>query len=216
MKTYFSDLIPRIKKFSKKLDDLTLLTDQHWVVIDEIENYKNVYIFKKDYSLLLANKGKVRKGNWEYLGNNFLLIDQGTESFLFKLGFFDENILALKIDGKDEYVFLINENRYNGELNSIDKVVDFLNKKYIEPDLIDTIEKTSDFLIENKKNKKPEFVFRILDTNKGVLKIKTRMSSGYTKGDEVFLNDKLAPDGMYADGWPSWLYNITIENGKIK
>jgi len=55
MKTYFSDLIPRIKKFSKKLDDLTLLTDQHWIVIDEIENSKNVYIFKKDYSLLLAN-----------------------------------------------------------------------------------------------------------------------------------------------------------------
>jgi len=216
MKTYFTDIIPKLQRFSQKLDNLTLLTNQHWVVVDEITNSKNIYIFRVNNELLISQNGKVEKAKWEYLGNNSLLIDKNNESFLFKHGFFDENILALKIDGKDEYAFLINENRYNGELNSIDKVVDFLNKKYIEPDLIDTIEKTSDILIENKKNKKPEFVFRILDTNKGVLKIKTRMSSGYTKGDEVFLNDKLAPDGMYADGWPSWLYNITIENGKIK
>ena len=40
MKTYFADLIPKIKRFSKKLDDLTLLTNQHWVSLCDISNNK--------------------------------------------------------------------------------------------------------------------------------------------------------------------------------
>lgn len=43
MQIFISDLIPKIQRFSQKLDDLTLLSNQHWVVIDEID--KNVYIF---------------------------------------------------------------------------------------------------------------------------------------------------------------------------
>ena len=38
MKTYISDIIPKIQRFSQKLDNLTLLTNQHWVVIDDIMN----------------------------------------------------------------------------------------------------------------------------------------------------------------------------------
>ena len=30
--------------------------------------------------------------------------------------FLDENILALKVDSKEEYAFLVNENKYVGEL----------------------------------------------------------------------------------------------------
>ena len=40
MKTYLSDIIPKIQKFSEKLDNLTLLTNKHWVIIDNIENKK--------------------------------------------------------------------------------------------------------------------------------------------------------------------------------
>ena len=83
--------------------------------------------------MLISSNGKVEKGKWEYLGNNSLLIDRQDESYLFKHGFFDENVLALKIDGKEEYAFMINENKYDGELNSFDKITDFLNRKYINP-----------------------------------------------------------------------------------
>jgi hypothetical protein len=110
MKTFFSDIIPKIQLFSQKLDNLTLLTNQHWVMIDELNNDKIVYIFRTNNELLLSKNGKVKKAEWEYLGNNSLLIDTKEESFLFKHGFFDENILALKIDNKNEYMFLINEN----------------------------------------------------------------------------------------------------------
>ena len=131
MQTFIADIIPKLQKFSKKLDDLTLLTNQHWVVLDELTKAKNVYIFRSNNELLISSNGKVEKGKWEYLGNNSLLIDRKDESFLFKHGFFDENVMALKIDGKEEYALLVNENRFDGELNSKDKVLAFLSSRYL-------------------------------------------------------------------------------------
>lgn len=132
MRTYLADIIPKIKRFSEKLDNLTLLTNQHWVVIDELKNSKFVYIFRSNYELLISQNGKIEKGKWEYLGNNSLLIERKDESYLFRHGFFDANILALKVDGKDEFAFLVNENNYGGDLNSIEKVLDFLESKYLK------------------------------------------------------------------------------------
>jgi len=131
MKTFIADIIPKLKKFSHKLDNLTLLTNQHWVIIDELKNSKCVYIFRSNYELLISQNGKVEKGKWEYLGNNSLLVERKEELFLFRHGFFDSNILALKVDGRDEYVFLVNENNYGGDLNNIDKVLSFLETKYL-------------------------------------------------------------------------------------
>jgi hypothetical protein len=131
MQTFIADIIPQLQRFSKKLDDLTLLTNQHWVVLDELENAKNVYIFRSNNELLISSNGKVEKGKWEYLGNNSLLIDRKDDSYLFKHGFFDENVMALKIDGKEEYAFLVNENRFDGELNSKEKVLQFLSNRYL-------------------------------------------------------------------------------------
>jgi hypothetical protein len=131
MKTFVADIIPKIQRFSKKLDDLTMLTNQHWVVLDELTNFKKVYIFRQNGELLIVINGEVQKAKWEFLGQNSILIDLNTNSYLFKHGFVDENILALKIDSKDEYVILINENKYDGELNSISQVLKFLNSKYL-------------------------------------------------------------------------------------
>ncbi len=135
MRTYFSDIIPRIQKYSQKLDNITLLTNQHWVVIDDIDNSKSVYIFRNNNELLISQNGKVEKAKWEYLGNNALLIDRKEESYLFKHGFFDENILALKIDSKDEYAFLVNETKFEKELNNSLNVAEFLNTYYLTNNL---------------------------------------------------------------------------------
>jgi hypothetical protein len=50
---------------------------------------------------------------------------------LFKQGFIDENVIALKVDGSNEYAVFVNENKYNGDLDSIDKIVVFLKNKCI-------------------------------------------------------------------------------------
>ena len=212
MKTFISDLIPRLQRFSEKLDNLTLLTNQHWVVIDDISNNKNVYIFRTNNDLLISQNGKVEKAKWEYLGNNSLLIDKKDESYLFKHGFFDENILALKVDGKNEYAFLINENKYDGELNSIEKVIDFLTNKYIEPQLRQTIEDTTGIVIETKKELKTSSISFI---KRGNIEIEVQLNYGLyfiEPGQRVFLNVKKAPNGKYGI---VLLEYIHVENGLI-
>ncbi len=212
MKTFISDLIPKLQRFSQKLDNLTLLTNQHWVVIDDIVNNKNVYIFRTNNDLLISQNGKVEKARWEYLGNNSLLIDKKEESYLFKHGFFDENILALKVDGKDEYAFLINENKYDGELNSLDKVIDFLTKKYLEPHLRQSIEDTTGIIINTGKE--------IAENSKTLIKrgnveIEVQLSNNLyyiEKGQRVFINGEKAPNGKYSIGFMEYIH---VVNGII-
>lgn len=135
MQTLILDIIPRIKMYSKKLNELALLTDKHWVLMDENLENKIVFIFrKKGNQLLISKNGNIEKGDWEYLGNNSLLIDRSSGSFLFKHGFIDDNVLALKVDGKKEYALFVNEQKFDDVLNSVSSVIDFLNQTYIEQD----------------------------------------------------------------------------------
>ena len=131
MKAYLTDILPKLQRFSKKLDNLTILTNQHWVLIERITEAKYVYIFRSNNELLISKDGRVEKARWEYLGNNSLLIDRKDESLIFKHGFVDENVLAIKIDSKEKYAIFINESKYNNELNSIDQVAKFLYLKYL-------------------------------------------------------------------------------------
>ena len=128
MKTFFLSIIPRIKEFSKKLDDISLLTGQHWVVIDEILESKSVYIFRPNNQLLISKNGIVKKARWDYIGNNSILIDIGEDSYLFNHGFLDENILALRLDGGNEFFILLNQSRFHEGLNNIQKINEFLTQ----------------------------------------------------------------------------------------
>jgi hypothetical protein len=215
MKTFISDLIPKLQRFSQKLDNLTLLTNQHWVVIDEISNNKNVYIFRTNNELLISQNGKVEKAKWEYLGNNSLLIDKKDQSYLFKHGFFDENILALKVDSKNEYAFLINENKYEGELNSIEKVIDFLTRKYIEPQIRRSIIDTTgiDFDETKQLSKETELILVSFETDKGKIEIELNNTLAFPeKGKRAFSEGKPAPTDKYKFGF---LWYVYIENGIV-
>lgn len=191
MKTFVSDIIPKIQKYSVKLDDLTLLTNQHWVAIDEINKSKTVYIFRSSNELIISQNGKVQKAKWEYLGHNSLLIERIDNSYLFKHGFFDMNILALKVDGTDEYAFLIRENRFDEELNSIQKVIDFLKKVYL-----DTRE-----LREGK-------AIKYFDTNYGKLEIELSNHNIYPViGNRAYRYSKAVLNGKYKIGF-MWYFHI--------
>ena len=136
MKTFIGDVFPKIQSFSKKLDALTILTNQHWVLIDNIVNNKTVYIFRSSNELLISTNGRVEKAKWEYLENEFLLIDRALESTLLKQTFYDENILALKMDNSNEYAVFVNGNNYDKNLDSIERIFNFLKEKYLEPKII--------------------------------------------------------------------------------
>ncbi|WP_233900512.1 hypothetical protein [Tenacibaculum piscium] len=214
MRTYILDIIPKIQRFSQKLDNLTILLNKHWVVLDEDTSRKSVFIFReKDNQLLISNDGKIEKGNWEYLGNNSLLIDRKEGSFLFKHGFIDDYILALKVDGKKEYALLINELYFEKELKSLDQILSFLNEKYIEQHQHISIPKYIKENISNEikeiKNKKR--IVKFVGYS-GEFKIYTNKEVGYEVGDFIQIDNKTAKDGKIKTG--IWSYMI-VKNGKI-
>jgi hypothetical protein len=208
MKTFLSDIFPKIQRYSEKLDNLTLLTNQHWVSIDDIQSSKTVYIFRTNNELLVSTNGKVEKAKWEYLGNKSLLIDKKLDSYLFKHGFFDENILALKVDSSEEYAVFVNENKYDGELNSIDRVFDFLRRKYLDPSIKSTIENTTGQVINPTENK-PQKKYVQYNTDKGIVEIEPCI---HLKGQRAFINGLPAPDGKYKFGF---LWYVEIKNGIV-
>ena len=199
MKTFLSDIFPRIKKYSEKLDNLTLLTDQHWVCIDELFNTKTVYIFRRNNELIIATNGKVEKAKWDYLGSKSLLIDVKNDSYLFKHGFFDENILALKLDSCEEYAVFVNENKYNGELNSIEKVIDFLKQKYLNSSNIPQLRKvTSKIDNNNTESKKHSSCYGEFSTDKGIIYVKLNHENALPSiNNGVYQNGSRAKNGKY-------------------
>lgn len=214
MKAYLADIIPKIQRFSQKLDNLTLLCNQHWVVIDEITNSKVVYIFRNGGQLLISQNGKVEKARWEYLGNNSLLIDRKDESYLFRHGFLDQNILALKVDGKEGYAFLVNENKIDVELNSIERIVDFLTQMYIPSQIIQGIQETSDItLIEEEPIDATPIYPITFETDKGAVTIQRKDPNvNLADGDKALLDGIPAPTGKYYFGI---MWFVHIENGIV-
>ena len=155
MKYYFSEIFTRIQGFSKRLDNFALLTNQNWVSINDIENQKNVFIFMKNNQLVISENGKVNKTKWEYLPNQSILIEINNECFLFKHGFLDENVLALKLDGSNSYALFVNETKYKKDFDSSKDVLIFLENKYVNKNksLIDS--KPKYYVLENLKEKGP-------------------------------------------------------------
>ena len=45
METNLSVLIPRVNKLSQKFDNISLILSHHWVLINEVESQKEIYIF---------------------------------------------------------------------------------------------------------------------------------------------------------------------------
>jgi hypothetical protein len=65
------------------------------------------------------------------LGNQSLLLDTNSQCYLLKQGFFDENVMALKLDSSDQFAFFVNETKFDRELNNINDVLEFLTNKYL-------------------------------------------------------------------------------------
>lgn len=132
MKSYILDIIPRIQRFSKKLDESSNLIGHHWVLFnDRLDETKTVFIFRSQNELIIAKNGIIEKSRWEYLGNDSIIIETKENSLLLKHGFLDEKILALKRDSFNDYSIFINESKANQEFNTIEDVAEFLNRNYL-------------------------------------------------------------------------------------
>lgn len=130
MKYYLSDIIPKIQRFSRQLDELTLIQDHHWVEFDITTSIKTTYIFRENKDLLVSQNGQVKKSKWDYLGNQTILIENSEESLLFRNSFYDETLLVLNLDNTDSYAFFLNETKIGSTFKTIEKLNEYLMKKY--------------------------------------------------------------------------------------
>jgi len=152
METNLSVLIPRVCKFSQKFDNTSIIISHHWVLIDEINSKKKLYIFRKNKELLISKDGKVDTASWRYLGKNTLLIEQEKVKKLYKHGFFDQNLIAIKTDVEGNYSFFVNEEKFDLGLNSENKIAKYLNKKYLNNTIKNKVTRRKRKFIRNKKN----------------------------------------------------------------
>lgn len=132
MQLYLLDIVNKVKDFSKKLDEKSLLENNHWVLLDELNNKKVVYIFRPRNELLISIDGKVTISSWEYLGCGSLLIKTSKDNYLFKNGFFDAMVLALKIDGSEEFALFVNETKYGKEINNFADLSNYMETTYVK------------------------------------------------------------------------------------
>lgn len=150
MKSYILDIIPKIQRFSRKLDDNSSLIGQHWVLFDDsLDETKTVFIFRPQNELIIAKNGIIEKSKWENIGNDSIVIETKENSVLLKHGFLDEKILALRRDSYNDYSIFINESKANQEFNSLKDIVDFLNRNYLQSIIKnDTLQEGRVFLFE--------------------------------------------------------------------
>jgi hypothetical protein len=50
---------------------------------------------------------------------------QTTKAIYLNKDFFDENVMALKLDSSEQFAFFVNETKYDKDLNNIDDVITF-------------------------------------------------------------------------------------------
>ncbi len=195
MKTFFENILPRIISFSTKLDSLSNLIDEPWVVYNST---KEKYIFRQNGQLIYSNSGSVSIGKWELLNKaNSILIEHNNTFKVYNHGFFDNTLLMLRIDGSDELFILENINKI-----PIVEVEKYIEETYLKEDL----------RIGNSEPKALGFSSEI-ESDKGLITIKflTNINTPNV-GDEVFINSKKAYDGKYKIGS---MFYLNIIDGKI-
>jgi hypothetical protein len=131
MKTFLLDIIPRIQKYSKKLDLETQLKNNHWVCISDNSDKKTVFIFRSNNELIISENGIVQKASWELLSQNALLISMNQSTYLFKQAFQDESFMALSLDNHKEFAVFFNENKFQSTILSLNEIKTLLENKYI-------------------------------------------------------------------------------------
>lgn len=138
MKTFLLNIPNDIRNWNKAMDAQSILCKQAWNVFNN-DGIKEVYIFQKDGTLIASHNGKVTKARWEYIAQNSSIIIENldNEAYLLVPTYYDNKILALQVDGTNNYAIMINES-------------------YIQHLMIDSISKVRLYIEEKHKNKEQE------------------------------------------------------------
>lgn len=93
--------------------------------MDEISQEKEVWIFCRNYDLIISKNGIAREGKWKYVAN-FIFIRVEDYQRLINQVFIDDIVLLLRLDGGKDFMALANEEKIDEKF----KVEKYLDDKY--------------------------------------------------------------------------------------
>ena len=130
MKTFLLSAVRRLKNYSQELDAKAILYDKSWEVFNETGT-KELMIFRTSQELLISRNGIIQKGKWELLDIANIIIDVGEKSYLFNASYIEDKFLALKLDGTEEYMVMIEADmKSRFSLNSVKSIENYLDERY--------------------------------------------------------------------------------------
>lgn len=182
---YLFSWIPKIQNFSGRLDSLSKIYNQPWVLINE-SNDSVKYLFKEKGVLLVIKNGAVTEGTWELI--NFadsILLNVENKKELYNHKYIDEGLMILKLDGNSNNLLVLANDRVIPNLD----IQRYLDKKFPSNK------------VKQTKTIKPNIASKYLNTLKlydgsNLHFINNKYFSW--KGDtKVHINNHKAIDGFY-------------------
>ena len=176
MTDYIKSWLPRIQNFSLRLDKLSRLYDQPWVLLNDSNDFIKI-IFQKRGVLIVSKTGIVSDGSWELVASaNSILLNINGEKRLYNHQFIDEGLMILILDGlSSEFLVLVNQNI----IPDLD-VLSYLNNKYLTPPF-GTQKAAYEKLVQLRNGKMLQIVKDL----------------GYLGSTVVKINNENVPDGIY-------------------
>ncbi len=102
---FINNLIPRLSKFSQRVELKEALVDKVWVILgdgDQIE-----YEFERNGDIAVTRNGNSFDGTWKILGSGRLKIKTDFTNNTLEYNFACPGLLVLKISGVDNKPFLL-------------------------------------------------------------------------------------------------------------
>lgn len=195
MKTFLFNLGARFESYINRLDDVTIIQNKHWVLIDDILSPKIVYIFCPNNELKISTDGLVKRAKWEFSVNKSLIIEiDSNNGFLFKYGYLDNRFLVLKLDNSKEYAVFVNEEKFEGSNYSIEQFYSFIDINY--SNAFPNIARKPDSFKSKKIDNFDKYVEYATDKGKIYIK-QDKNNSGLVLNSKVLQNGSIAPNGNY-------------------
>jgi len=197
MKDYLKSWIPRIQDFSLKLDKLSKLYNQPWVLVNDLNDFIKI-IFQDRGKLIVSRNGVVSDGSWELVSSaNSILLDINNEKRLYNHQFIDNGLMILTLDGHSTDFFVLANQNIIPDLD----VLSYLTAKYSVPS--SSHRKTS--VVSNYEKE-------VRLQNGHILQIVKDL--GYSGSSVVKINNKDVPEGFYRLANQDIAYEI--RDSKIK
>lgn len=127
MKTYVLDILNRIRRKSEELDAKTILTNKAWKIFNDDGDEETIY-FLENGKLRVSINGITTSGTWELFVEDksvHIMYEGQKNGILLKPKFDANGILAMQLDGTNNYSFLIDKKSDN--LNNIKTLSDLNN-----------------------------------------------------------------------------------------